>query len=355
MRWAGVESLDEVVTLSELLLPLSGSGGEGKKEGGGGEELWILEHEETRWVLVDHNVLTGALAKAFGNGDGEGRGVVDGCIDHHDDEGVVPPDARLRVIEKCGSCMSLVVEECAKAWEALGEEEKGGKSEDGDMKKINAQLAKLALAPILIDTTNLGDANKTTPRDERAVAVAEAWIADAADSYDRAKFFAELSALKADLSPLSIYDILRKDYKEWVEEGNGSSLKLGTSSIAQPIAFLVDKAGGEEELVKELEAWATRKELDVVALLTACEKDGVFMRDLLVWARNGPEVVKAVKGLFEGNGKETLGLSTWGEGRLDAEDGEGSWRRCWRQAGLRYSRKQIAPMLREALKGVGKT
>ncbi|KAF3061098.1 Exopolyphosphatase [Daldinia childiae] len=322
---------DNVLTLTELP---SGDNG--------------LKPEDTRWLLVDHNVMTGPLGQTYGSR-------VIGCVDHHDDEGKVPTDAEPRVIEKCGSCMSLVVEQCSEAWEALAKQDSGSK----EAAHINAQLAYLALAPILIDTTNLGNKDKTTAHDERAVATAEAHIRAGSESrgsgtgsgYDRNAFFAEVTALKEDVSYMSFRDIFRKDYKEW-DEGQ---LKLGTSSVPQAFAFLVRKAGGEEAFAKELEKWCEEKSIDIMAVLTTAKDDGEFKRELLVWARGGLGVVNAVKAFAEKNGKDKLGLGTWGDGKLDLEeDGGSGWRRCWTQARVEHSRKQIAPMLREALKGVKK-
>lgn len=312
--------------------------------------------------------MTGALGRTYG-------GRVVGCIDHHEDEGKVPRDAAPRVIEKAGSCMSLVVEQCAEAWDALAKTDDGGGSED--RRVINEQLAYLALGPILIDTNALGSKDKTTAHDERAAAVAEAKIRSVSSvsvsgsgtgtdnetkeiiGPDLKRFFDEVSALKEDISGMSLRDILRKDYKEWTtaednDDNEGTGLRLGMSSVPQPFAFLVDKAGGEEAFVRELERWSASKGLDVTAVLTTCKaaaNGGKFSRELLVWARTGPEVAAAVKRFAERNGKEKLGLGMWGDGRLDAEGG-GSWRRCWTQAEVRNSRKQIAPMLRDALKGV---
>ncbi|KAI0844510.1 DHH phosphoesterase [Daldinia vernicosa] len=321
---------DDVLTLTEL------PGGDNG-----------LEPEDTRWLLVDHNVMTGPLGQTYGSR-------VVGCIDHHDDEAKVPDDAEPRVIEKCGSCMSLVVEQCSEAWEALAKRDGGSNKEAAE---INAQLAYLALAPILIDTTNLGNKDKTTAHDECAVATAEAHLRAGFESsgsgdgggYDRDAFFAEVTALKEDVSYMSFRDIFRKDYKEW-DEG---TLKLGTSSVPQAFAFLARKAGGEEAFARELEKWCEEKGIDVMAVLTTAKDDGEFRRELLVWARGGATVVNAAKAFAERDGKDKLGLGTWGGGKLDLEE-KGNWRRCWTQARVEHSRKQIAPMLREALKGVKK-
>ncbi|OTB19969.1 hypothetical protein K445DRAFT_313761 [Daldinia sp. EC12] len=327
LKYAAVTT-DDVLTLTEL------PGGDNG-----------LKPEDTRWLLVDHNVMTGSLGQTYGNR-------IVGCIDHHDDEGKVPADAKPRVIQKCGSCMSLVVEQCSEAWEALAKREEDDGNNSKEVLPIGSQLAYLALAPILIDTANLGNKDKTTAHDERAVEIAEARLRAGFESgsggYDREAFFAEVAALKEDVSYMSFRDIFRKDYKEW-EEG---SLKLGTSSAPRAFAFLVRKAGSEEAFAKELEKWCEEKDIDVMVLLTTAKDDGEFRRELLIWARGGKGVVDAVKAFAEKGGKEKLGLGTWGEGKLDLEDGEKGWRRCWTQERVEYSRKQIAPMLREAIKGV---
>ncbi|KAK6957751.1 hypothetical protein Daesc_000539 [Daldinia eschscholtzii] len=335
LKYAAVTT-DDVLTLTEL------PGGDNG-----------LKPEDTRWLLVDHNVMTGSLGQTYGSR-------VVGCIDHHDDEGKVPADAKPRVIQKCGSCMSLVVEQCSEAWQALAKREEDDSNTGKDALPIGSQLAYLALAPILIDTANLGNKDKTTTHDERAVGIAETRLRAGFESgsgsgsgggYDREAFFAEVAALKEDVSYMSFRDIFRKDYKEW-EEGN---LKLGTSSAPRAFAFLVRKAGSEDAFAKELEKWCEEKDIDVMVLLTTAKDDGEFRRELLIWARGGKGVVDAVKAFVEKGGKEKLGLDTWGEGKLDLEDGGEGWRRCWTQERVEYSRKQIAPMLREAIKGVKKS
>ncbi|KAI1470703.1 DHH phosphoesterase [Daldinia caldariorum] len=356
LKYAAVTP-DDLLTLSEL--PPTGANG--------------LEPEDTHWLLVDHNVMTGELGRRFGNR-------VVGCIDHHDDEGKVPADATPRVIEKCGSCMSLIVEQCGEAWEALAKREDDSSSSSSgnvnsngnvngsqDALRVNSQLAYLALAPILVDTLNLGNKDKTTAHDERAVEIAEAHVRAGSDEggdgggYDRGAFFAEVEALKEDVSYMSFRDIFRKDYKEWDVGGEGGSgLKLGTSSAPISFASLARKAGDEGKFAEELRRWCEEKDMDVMVLLTTSKDgdddggSGEFRRELLVWARGGERVVGAVKAFVENGGKEKLGLDTWGEGKLDLEDDKDGWRRCWTQAKVEYSRKQIAPMLREALKGVKK-
>ncbi|KAH8194722.1 hypothetical protein TruAng_011115 [Truncatella angustata] len=302
-------SPDDVLTLDEL----------SKAAGAAGFK------ENTHWLLVDHNSLTGKLEPY--------KDRVVGCIDHHDDEGLVPQDSSPRVIEKSGSCASLVVNHCKEAWDEL-------KSlENAD--EVDSQVAQLALGPILIDTNNLENKDKTTPFDEDAVQFLETKISGSAN-YDRASIFTTVSGLKENISPLSIRDVLRKDYKEWEDGG----LKLGMSSVPADLSALQDKAGGAQNLIRDIADWGKEKDIDLVCVMTAFKKEGKFSRELLLLARSEQGVNAAKR--FEAGNKDKLELSTYRAGELDAIE-DGKWRKCWSQARVENSRKQVAPILREAM------
>lgn len=285
--------------------------------------------ENTEWLLVDHNCLTGKLEQY--------RDRVIGCIDHHDDEGCVPRESSIRVIEKTGSCTSLVANHCRDAWDEL-------KSQENAV-EVDSQIAYLALGPILIDTNNLENKDKTTALDENAVKFLEGKVSTA--NFDTTSFFNTIAKLKEDISPLSMRDILRKDYKEWEDGG----LKLGTSSVPASFSVLQEKAGDESQLVGHIENWGQEKELDLVTVLTAFKKDGNFSRELLLLAssKSGIDAVKR----FEDEQTGELGLSAWGDGKLDSDE-QHKWRKCWNQANVKNSRKQVAPMLRQAMDAPGK-
>lgn len=285
-------------------------------------ELPDLDPDDTRWLLVDHNCLTGPLKKFAGR--------IVGCIDHHADEFSVSQDAELRVVEPCGSCMSLIVDECRAAWDALSRDNNAAGLEEDE------KLAKIGLASIMSDTINLTAKEKVRPKDPLAVSYLEAKIQD--PGFDRDKYFDDISAVKEDISSLSFRDIFRKDYKEW----DGSSLKLGISCSVQGFEYLVSKAGGEQQLADDFESWAKERELDVGAIMTTSHPEGEFRRHLLVWGLTN-EGSKAVE-RFRKSG-EKLQLEKWKDGALDGEN-----RFAWRQYNLASSRKQVAPLLREALK-----
>ncbi|AEO61040.1 hypothetical protein MYCTH_2310821 [Thermothelomyces thermophilus ATCC 42464] len=321
-----------------------------------------LRPEDTRWLLVDHNVLTGDLAKSFSSR-------VVGCIDHHEDEGAVPhdfPSDQPRIIEKCGSCMSLVLEHCKFTWDALSNLPCEGEAEGGSSTpaaECDAHLARVALAPILIDTANLTSKDKTTDRDVRAAELAESKLlpglrtlssspsppSSSSEPYDRQTYHDTLAALKEQIVGLSYRDVLRKDYKRWTE----GPLALGVSTVVHGFEYVFARVGDQsrEAFLAALKDWAREEEqkLDVVAVMTVSRPGGMFTRELLVWGLNekGVEAVGRFQKKFGG----TLGLETWRGGELDGGgEGEAEWRLCWRQKGVSHSRKQVAPMLREAMR-----
>jgi exopolyphosphatase len=301
----------------------------------GGTENGNGEHAQARseasWLLVDHNALTGQLSRYAKH--------VTGVIDHHDDEGAVPPGVVPRKIEPCGSCMSLVINSSKGLWESLALDT-----------AEQARLARLGLAPVLIDTSNLANKDKVTPKDVKAARFLEARArgTDGDNGYDRARYYEEIQAVKEDLSPLTLRDILRKDYKEWHGQTHaGARLKLGISSVAASLDWLVcDKADGKKARFADVLAdWADERELDLVSVMAMTTVDGNRQRGLVLWARSdgGQRAFRAFLG--GKRGAASLQLETWCDGALD----EGETRRAWRQRNLAASRKQVAPMLRDAL------
>ncbi|KAF3039030.1 Exopolyphosphatase [Didymella heteroderae] len=322
-----------------------------------------LKPENTKWILVDHNALQGQLGKIYSSR-------VQGVIDHHDDEGKVPQEtgAEPRIIEKSGSCTSLITNYIRPAWDMLsgsaltsGAAHAQGDSladDDAVVKRWDASVAQLGLASILIDTSNLQDKNKTTEHDRKAVEYLEAKILSCpqlATTYDRSAFYSAIDAAKKDIGPLKLQDILQKDYKEW-EQNDGQ--KLGISSVVAPLSFLQSKAGDEASssssspssraFLDQLQAFAQERNLDLYSIMTtSTSSDGHFQRELLLWAFN--EKAAAWAKAFEVNAQEELGLQDWEED-TDVASGEGDkqWRRVWWQRNVQHSRKRVAPLLKQA-------
>lgn len=287
--------------------------------------------EQTRWILVDHNALQGELGRAYGSR-------IIGCIDHHDEEGKVPEEcgAEPRIVQKSGSCSSLVVDYCREAWDALSKE-----SGNKDTASWDAELAGLALAPLLIDTTNLTNEHRVTEVDVKATKYLETLLlAEPGSIFNRDEYFEKITAAKNDIGGLSLPDIFRKDYKQWTE---AESINLGISSVVKDIQFLVDKAGNKVKFFAAMKDFAQERNLSTFSIMTTSHKDGTFRRELLIWSLDERGVKAAER--FEEGSKEHLGLQPWGDGSLDFGDGK-QWRRCWWQQKVDNSRKQVAPMLR---------
>jgi len=319
----------------------------------GDESTWErrIPPADTRWILVDHNTLQGKLGQLYG------KSVV-GTIDHHVDEGSVPHDMENepRIIGTSGSCASLVVNHFAPTWDSWflyvsfsGAANGQGDNliEDGAFATLwDAQVAHLALAAALIDTTDLEDANKTTQHDRQAVGYLEAKIKlsqKMGKTYNRRAFFELVAGAKQDLDGLSVRDVLRKDYKQWTE----GRLLLGTSSVVQPLSYLEAKArkegNGDEDLAELSARFAAEREMDVLAIITGYTTEGgAFHREvsLLSHSESGKRVILQ----FEKAAGPQLQLQE----QVRTEE-RGRFRVAWQQGNLAASRKQVAPMLREAM------
>ncbi|KAK2627720.1 hypothetical protein QTJ16_002366 [Diplocarpon rosae] len=294
-----------------------------------------LAPETTKWLLVDHNALLGELGKLYGHR-------VVGCIDHHDEENKVPKDcgSEPRVIKKSGSCSSLVVEYCRDAWDAMS-----AKSSDAEMTtNWDAELARVALGPVLIDTSNLENEAKTTYTDVEAMKYLKRFIvAEEGHEFKASDYYDEIWAAERDVDGLSLTDLLRKDYKQWTEHG----VSLGVCSVVKNVEFLLQKVDSRDEFFGTLKAFSKDRGLSICCVMTReSTNDGGFKRELLVWGldEKGVEAVKK----FEAQSAEKLGLETWKNGSLDIDEEE-QWRRCWVQNQIEHSRKQVAPLLRSSM------
>lgn len=306
-----------------------------------GELQESLPPDKTDWTLVDHNVLLGELGEHYSNR-------VTGVIDHHEDEGKVPKDAEPRIMEKTGSCNSHVANYLRDVWDSISSSASSSGAANGpthdpkdDPTTLDAQVAKLALGSILIDTVNLKAKHKVTNHDQKAVEYLESKIGVSSEhgrEYDRDVFFKEINGAKSDLDGLALEEILRKDYKQWDEK----ELTLGISSCVRPVEYLIGK---EKDFVEALLDFAKGRGLDLYAVMNAHNDSGSFARHLLLIAVKEGKAMEAAEKFVKDNAEE-----------LELEDSEtkldGSsvgWLQFWEQKNLDASRKKVAPMLREAM------
>ena len=316
----------------------------------------IKRPENIRWILVDHNKLQGQLGSRYGS-------QVHGVIDHHDEENFVPQDTapEPRIIEKCGSCTSLVVQYCKSPWDAISSNSlsSGAAHAQGEfaiddsavIQGWDAQTAKMAIASILIDTANLTAPGKVEQVDRDAVEYLEAKIQMSirdARSWNRKAYYEEIDEVERDIGGLSLDEILQKDYKLWTENG----LHLGMSSVVKPLRFLVDKAESGAALKEGIEKFMEERDLSIFAIMTTSTTlEGEFQRELFLQARKAaaePISKFLDRAVSELNLQdlEIDGLSS-AQKNLESES-LGPW--IWRQEAVNKSRKQVAPMLREAMK-----
>ncbi|KAF3926645.1 Exopolyphosphatase [Orbilia brochopaga] len=285
------------------------------------DELPTIRTIDVSVALVDHNVLQPPLSNTLDQ-------YVTSVIDHHEDEGKYP-DAQPRTVIPAGSCTSLVINHFRSRfgahWETLPA-------------SIHSEIARLALAPILIDTANL--TSKVTPID--VVQVTEL-LERAGEGFDRHAFYKGLQQAKTDLSGLTVEEILRKDYKQW-QADNG--VIVGVSVSTRSLAWVVKKAGGMEAFTKTLEEYAKSRKVDVAVVMTTDNSGGGFRRDLLIWGTNDKTAGFAQK--FEEAGKGKFQLDKWPAEQDELnEDITQANMKAWTQASLELSRKQVAPALRD--------
>jgi len=294
---------------------------------------------------------------------------VTGVIDHHDEENTVPRDTdpEPRILEKAGSCTSLVVRYCRQTWDAIslsspstGAAHGQGESavDDEAVTRVwDAQIAKIAVASILVDTANLRPPGRVEQVDRDAVEYLEGRITlipREAKDWVRDRFFKELQEAKGMIEGLMLGEILKKDYKMWSE----GERKLGMSSVVKDLRFLIRKAEAEGDESKKHEPFENvlnevmdEEGLEVFAIMTtSTTHHGDFQRELLIQAR--PSAHESVKRFLDTAVKE-LELEEMHVGAVAKIDLSSAdvWRNTWRQKELSKGRKQVAPLLRDAIRG----
>jgi exopolyphosphatase len=214
--------------------------------------------------LVDHNVLADRQESI--------RDKVVEVIDHHENmhlfsDGVVP-----QVIELVGSCTSLVLERL--------EREQCEIIEDSG-------IAELALAVILLDTSNLNRGKKKFDELDVNWANRLTQIANLGEfsgnslQEKRDSFYEILLRMRTDVSLLSSAQLLRKDLK-FCSYG---SFKLGISAI--PIS-LSDWKKNDPNLGKSLSEFSDKFDLALAVVMTAFSDPTTkaFSRELLLFSRD---------------------------------------------------------------------
>ncbi|KAJ9618065.1 Exopolyphosphatase [Knufia peltigerae] len=353
--------------------------------------------EKQEVILVDHNApsipIPGLSDEVI-----RSRLEITGCIDHHVDEGYVSGDADPRMIRTgIGSCTSLVVQHLRDKglWQPTTsapsqEDNDHHLRDDADDDDGPRQMARLALAPILIDTSNLkAKGDKCSDLDREVVKFLESIVKHSNDGdgdfkgqgttttsektesgakWDRDAFHEILSKSKTNsLDLLTMQEIFDRDYKSWAEHTktaaagvaakNTETVNIGISSLVKPLSWLVRHAGGVKEFLDEVDRFAhdETRTLGIFAMLT---RAGDGRKELVLLAMDH-KIKGVVDNTFEARAGGELELKAWDEDgdliqALDQRVVTGEQRQqqlasweIWWMGDTSKSRKQVGPLVRE--------
>lgn len=234
------DTLDELLTLSEI------------------SEFQPLPFEN--FVLVDHN----RLGTQFNHPEAK----VVSIFDHHDDEKLYL-EASPRIITPVGSCASIVATQLPS--------------------EPPADLAFLLLSAILIDTDGLkpGDKAVQADRDSALILATKSTISNSIpplsalspidqpnpDALFEAQAIKDLTKTlkdkKSEVSHLSPFDLIRRDYKEYtytLSWATGSpTIKLGLSTVVSGLKSWASDGALEQAAVR----WMKQKNITILGVCTS--------------------------------------------------------------------------------------
>lgn len=255
-------------------------------------------------VLVDHNQLPDPLSHL------ENKVAI--ILDHHRDQGQYL-HAVMRAIEPVGSTATLVGEELIAHCPNI----------------VDRHLALLLWGTILLDTVNLDHgAGRVTPRDEQTASVLMGFCPI---DQNQTEYFHGIQAAKFNTSPLSTFDLLRKDYKEF----KSGRISWGIASV---LLSLTQWGKMDTELCLGFEACLHRRNLDLLISMNAYRTPG-FSRDLAVYCTT--EVLHDnLIDFLQNKGLDLTPLSFMDQ--KPCRQGKISF---YRQGNLENSRKKLTPLL----------
>ncbi|KAJ2687219.1 Exopolyphosphatase [Coemansia spiralis] len=292
------------------------------------DDVDLARHPMDIW-LVDHNAP--ASRQAFL------EPYVHGIVDHHVDEGKCL-GAKERQIEVVASCATLVAQRLGPL--------------------VDPDLAKLLIAPILIDSSNLNPAAKrATPSDIACVQWLSSLVQWASpqqpstalttatlDVSSPDDLYKTLDSLKGMVTHLSPYDLLRKDYKQWqVADANGKAWALGISSISFPLKKWMKRDGPLIE--QAIGHWIAHQNLDMALVMThgKTKENGIKVYGRQLILAFSPDIKEGQMVVDKLVDVEVLGLQL-------LEKTSGAW--WFTQSRSESSRKQVFPAVKQLIEGL---
>ena len=265
----------------------------------------LARKNNLRFILVDHNRLTGAEERL--------RDFIIEIMDHHKDEKQYPRNARID-IRPVGSTATLVAERLLTLKHVSNFEE----------------ISRLLLGAILLDTVNLSpEVGKTTDTDRKIVNRLLTL-----SGLNRQTLFTTLKEIKFSDTKLNCRDLLRMDYKEWTKD----RIKYGISFMPISAGELLGK---RESILEIFQQYLEEKNLDFLIIMNGSLAPD-FKRDLIIFSPNTIMLSK-VSRLIESSDLGLKNLSTPGfhEEKMIA---------AYSQENIKVSRKKLMPLLNDFLK-----
>ncbi|CAG8786148.1 10314_t:CDS:1, partial [Dentiscutata erythropus] len=291
-------------------------------------------------ILLDHNKLIG-IWNQFSD-------KVDTILDHHQDEGLYLNISE-RCIEKVGSATSLVVLKFKDEWK------KKLNDYEEDTQNWNETIAKFLLSAILVDTVLLDfSSGRTSQKDQEAVDFLLDVIHPPNHKTFIKNYYDEIQNSRFNITHLSNFDLLRKDYKEynleWTIKNETKTCVMGISSVCWTLKDWIQREGGIEKLMETVGNYMQEKKLDLEIIMLAFDYKGDvgFKRKMIIYSKRGPFCQKEVLEKFE----EIIGLNEikdFGNEEGNRVEKEGSIFKCYEQNNVEMSRKKVYPIIKENL------
>jgi exopolyphosphatase len=278
---------------------------------------------QVKLILVDHNKLT----YPFTMEEHKWASRVSGILDHHIDEHLYDCDL-FREIKPVGSCSSLTVLHHREILER-------------DSSPELQALAKLILAPLLVDSVNLQPQyGRTTEDDKTAASILKRHV-----SIDNEKYFDAIQEAKTKIHHLNNRDLFRKDYKEW-RTNNG--FKVGISHVPWYFEAWANREHSMNSIVDSMHDWAKNRQLDLSFIMTSMDRkeEGGYQRELLAIVYN-EQLTNILQQMADNNDIQLEPLSG------ETYNGTSNQPlRVWRQLNTNWSRKQVWPFVKSLVEAV---
>lgn len=250
-----------------------------------------------RVTLVDHN---DPAAHQFSLSPS-----ITAIVDHHADSGRFP-DASPRIVERVGSCATLVY--------SLAND-------------LDPCATALLLCAVLMDTANL---KRGAEKDSAAAAKMMAALGLAAGGAE--PLYTTLRSIKQAQGHLSTADLLRRDYKRFA--GGGRLVGIASAGIGFE-EWAGRRGEGEQLSVGLLQAWARDQGIDVLVIMTHYSGN----REILVCPASASEAQFA-RGMTAALRGDDLHLE-----KMDVSSLAGTVVEVFRQQNVLRTRKAVAPIV----------